>query len=200
MKKRMLGIVVFSVLFGSLRAQQEPAGLAVGSVAPVFEAVQPDGTKWVLKQELAKGPVVLIFYRGNWCPYCNKYLNQLQDSLPAFEKRGAKLVAITPETTEGIEKTMEKTTAAFPILHDSALSVMKQYDVAFSMEEKQIKQYQKYGLDMNQVNGENGTNLPVPAVYIIDSNGRIVFRHFDRDYTKRAKISDLLSSLDQLRQ
>lgn len=197
MKKSVF--LLFSLLYISISclAQKDPKGLALHDSAPDFTITDQDGNNWQLSKALEKGAVVLVFYRGHWCPHCNKYLSALQDSLPAFERKGASLIAVTPEMSEGIDQTVTKTKASYPILHDESMRIMKMYDVDYAMDEKTISAYKGYGLDMEKLNGtENGTNLPVPAVFVINKEGLIIFRHFDKDYTKRAKISEVLASIE----
>lgn len=177
-------------------AQDGPKGLNVNDEAPAFSAKDQDGKTVSLKEQLKNGAVVLVFYRGQWCPYCNKQLKKLEDSLSLITGKGATLIAVTPEKPENISATIEKTKATYPILFDDGLTIMKSYDVAYAVDEKTIESYKKYGIDFNVVNGEkNGTNLPVPAIYVINKEGKIVFRHFDKNYTKRASVAEILAHL-----
>lgn len=155
----------------------------------MFKAADQNGTMFDLSWALKKGKVVLVFYRGQWCPYCNKQLKHPEDSLSMIMDKGAILVAVTPEQPENIQKTIEKTKAAYPVLYDDGLSIMKYYDVAYAVDEATISKYKNYGIDFTKANGEkNGANLPVPTVYIINTDGKIIYRHFDKDYTKRASV------------
>lgn len=190
----LLMAVLLQSLF--LSAQMAPKGLNVNDKAPEFTAKSQMGTSISLKNELKKGPVVLIFYRGQWCPYCNRQLKQLEDSLGLIREKGATLIAITPEIPENISKTISKTKASYPILHDEGLSIMKSYDVAFKVNDKTIESYKKYGIDFSEVNGQaNGANLPVPAVYVINKDGKIVYKYFNADYSKRSSVKDILANL-----
>lgn len=178
-----------------ISAQNGPKGLQINDKAPLFISKDQNGKEISLNNELKKGSVVLVFYRGQWCPYCNKQLKQMEDSLWLIKAKGATVLTITPEKTDNINKTIAKTKASFPILHDENLQIMKLYDVSFTVENKTIDSYKKYGIDFNEVNGENGPNLPVPAVYIINSAGKIVYSFFDVDYKKRASIKNILEHL-----
>ncbi len=188
-------VVLLLLLLGSfLFAHSQPRGLEPGSKAPNFIAMDQSGNAVQLSELIAKGPVVIFFYRGQWCPYCNKQLKQLEDSLGMLTVKGASVIAVSPEIQENIEKTVEKTKASFPVLHDKGLAIMRAYDVAFEVEAPVIEKYKKYGIDFNKANGSNGAVLPVPAVYII-KNGIITYRFFDTDYTRRASIKDLAAML-----
>jgi peroxiredoxin len=175
---------------------QNPQGLQVNQIAPDFSAEDQNGNMVNLKSLLKKGSVVLVFYRGEWCPYCNKYLKELEQSLTQLTSKGATVVAVTPERPEYINKSIEKTNATFPILHDEGLKIMKSYDVAYKLDESSIKKYKRLKVDLNVINGEaNKENLPVPAVYVINKQGTIAYRFFDPDYVNRAPISSIMKYL-----
>jgi peroxiredoxin len=194
MKRLLLLSALFICTLSSV-AQDKPKGLNVDEKAPAFTAKDQQGKKISLAEQLKKGPVVLVFYRGQWCPYCNKQLKKLEDSLSLITAKGATLIAVTPEKQENISKTIEKTKASYSILFDDGLKIMKSYDVAFAVDDKTIEKYKGYGIDFSEVNGSNGAYLPVPAVYVINKDGVIVFKHFDPNYTKRASVLDILDHL-----
>lgn len=190
-------ITAFAVLFLYLTgmSQSAPEGLFISSKAPDFKAKDQNGNEVRLKDLLKKGKVVLVFYRGYWCPYCNKELARLQDSLQFIKDKGGTLVAVTPEKAEGIAKTTEQTKAEYPVLHDEGLKIMKAYDVAFEVPENTITRYKNAGLDIEKNNGDNGRFLPVPAVYIIDQESTVRYRFFEQDYKKRPSVKDILDNL-----
>lgn len=176
-------------------AQQPPKGLPLNDEAPEFSVRDQHGEVITLSAELKKGSVVLVFYRGQWCPYCNRQLKGLQDSLSFIKEKGATLIAVTPEKQENISKTIEKTNASYAILFDEGLKIMKNYDVAFNVDSSTVERYKKYGIDFNEANGSNGATLPVPTVYIINKEGKIIFKHFDPDYKKRVTVQEILLHL-----
>lgn len=189
-------ILLLPVFFAlSVNAQFSPKGISVNEKAPDFTAKDQNGKKIILSAELKKGPAVLVFYRGQWCPYCNRQLKKLEDSLSFIKEKGAALIAITPEKPENISKTIEKTKATYPIVYDEGLKIMRQYDVAFALDSSSTARYKQFGIDFKDANGVNGANLPVPALYIIDRTGKIVFRHFDPDYKQRVSVREILSHL-----
>jgi peroxiredoxin len=195
MKKMYLPVIGLLLSLSSF-AQTGPKGLNVHDQAPDFTAKDQSGKTVSLRNELKKGAVVLVFYRGQWCPFCNRALKQLEDSLGLIRARGASVITITPEKQDNIVKTIDKTKASFPILHDDGLAIMKSYDVAYKVDAKTVEAYSKYGMDFNQMNGEtNGANLPVPAVYVINKEGVIVYRYFDIDYRKRSSVKEILAHL-----
>lgn len=176
-------------------AQEAPEGLFIRSKAPDFKGTDQYDKEVRLKDLLKEGKVVLVFYRGQWCPFCNRQLSALQDSLQFIIDKGATLLAVSPEKSEMVEKTIEKTKAQYSVLHDKDLKIMKAYKVAFEVPENTVTRYRNAGLDLEKLNGENGANLPVPAVYIIDKESTITYRFFDENYKKRPSVKEILDNL-----
>ena len=172
-----------------------PEGLKVGEVAPMIYSNDQNGKQIELKKLLKTGDVVIIFYRGQWCPYCNQQLKKVNDSLSFITAKGATVLTITPETPENIKKTIEKTKATFSVIEDKNLAIMKSYKVNFAVDENTVMKYKGYGIDFEKANGENGANLPVPATYIVGKNGKIKYAFFNTDYSKRASVKDILENL-----
>ena len=194
MKKLILSVCLFFTVY-ALAAQEAPEGLFIASKAPDFKARDQHGKEIRLKDLLKKGKVVVVFYRGQWCPYCNKELSRLQDSLQFIIDKGATLIAISPEKPEMVAKTVEKTKATYSILYDKELKIMKAYDVEFEVPENTVSRYRTAGLDIETNNGTNGKYLPVPAVYVIDKESTVIYRFFEPDYKKRPSVKEILANL-----
>lgn len=194
MKKIFLFVFILAGIL-PVAAQEAPEGLFISSKAPDFRAKDQNGTEIRLKDLLKEGKVVLVFYRGEWCPYCNKELSRLQDSLQLIKDKGATLIAVSPEKPENISKTVEKTKAEYSILYDEGLKIMKAYDVEFEVPENTLTRYRNAGLDIEKNNGANGKYLPVPAVFIIDKESTVIYRFFEPDYKKRPSVKELLDNL-----
>ncbi|MBB5634594.1 peroxiredoxin [Pedobacter cryoconitis] len=192
MKKLVL--IGIGLLFTLTVAAQ--SGLKTGMKAPEFTAKDNTGKSINLTRILkSHQAVVLFFYRGQWCPYCNLHIKQLQDSLQQLTAKGAYVIGVTPETGDNINKTIEKTHASFSIIQDKGYKIMDAYDVKFVMDEGQVEKYKGYGVDLNKNNGNSDHVLPVPATYIIDRTGKITYVHFDKDFKKRASVTALLKAL-----
>jgi peroxiredoxin len=192
MKKYLL-IVACVLLTLNLFAQ---TGLKAGDVAPKFTAVDNAGKTLNLKSLLkSHKAVVLFFYRGQWCPYCNKQIKELQDSLQLLTGKGAYVVGVTPETSENINKTIDKTHASFSIIQDKDYTIMKAYQVNYTVDAELLGKLKNYGVDLEKNNGNTDHVLPVPATYVIDRSGKITYVHFDKDYTKRASVKSILAAL-----
>ena len=193
--KQLLSFIFLLLAFSSF-AQEKPEGLFINSKAPDFKAKDQNGVDINLKDIRKKGPVVIIFYRGNWCPYCNKELTRLQDSLQLITEKGAQVIAVTPEASEGIAKTIEKTKATFSIVHDEEMKIAKSYKVAYDVDERTTSRYKSFGNDLLAVNQQKlKVVLPVPAVYIVNKEGSVSYRYFNEDYKKRPAIKDILAEL-----
>ncbi len=173
-----------------------PKGIAVGEKAPVFKAKDYLGKEVDLQKYIGKSAIVLIFYRGNWCPVCSKYLKNYTDSMKMVTNRGAAVLFITPETAEGAEKTVKKTKLAYRIVIDSDEQIMKAYDVLFEVTKKYNRKIKTLLFtDIAENNAKDVARLPVPATFIIDKNGIIVWRQFDLNYKNRATTKDILEHL-----
>lgn len=188
-------LLLASVMAFAQMDMQKPEGLKVGDIAPAIVGTDQNGKKISLKDVLKNGEAILIFYRGQWCPYCNKQLSRLNDSLSYITAKGGTIITITPETADNIKKTVSKTKASFSIIEDKGLTIMKDYKVSFSVDEKTIEKYKGYGIDFAKANGDNGANLPVPATYIVGKDGKIKYVFFNADYSKRASVKDIINNL-----
>jgi peroxiredoxin len=185
--------ILYFLLSATIVVSQTPQGMQVNDMAPDFIGKDQNDKTISLKAELQKGYVVLVFYRGEWCPYCNRYLKELEESLGQIAAKGATVIAVTPEVDEYIDMSIEKTNASFSILHDEGLKIMKSYDVAYQLDDKTVNKYKKFKIDLNVINGPvNSTSLPVPAVYVINKQGKIVYKFFDPDYSVRAPVKTIL--------
>ena len=174
----------------------EAKGLAVGTKAPLFSTIDADSSTFKLAEALKIGPIVIIFYRGHWCPVCNKHLSQIQDSLSLIMEKGATVIAVSPEKPEYLEKMEEKTGAKFRLLYDKDYKISDAYDVTFLPDTKQIVLYNTMlNAKLKESHSEDRQRLPIPATYIIDSKGNIVWRQFDPDYKNRSTVKDIINNL-----
>ena len=196
--KKIIGILLICFLSAtSISAQtiDEVKGLSVGTKAPDFEGKDQNGKQIKLSEQLKNGPVVLMFYRGQWCPYCNRILKKMEDSLAMIKNKGALVITVSPETEDAIKQTIAKTNATYSLMNDAGLKIMKGYDVAYKVDDKIVEKYKGYGIDFNKSNGTNGAYLPVPATYIIGTDGMIKYVYFNRDYKERASVKEILDNL-----
>lgn len=179
----------------AVQAQEKPEGLFINSKAPDFKLKDQSGVEVSLKELKKKGPTVIVFYRGNWCPYCNRQLKALQDSFAFITAKGAQLVAITPEAGAGIDSTIRKTGAVFPILFDEGGKMAEAYGVAFKVDDKTVNRYKMAGINLLENNQQKTAVLPVPAVYIVNRDGSITYRYFDDNYRKRVSVQEIIKNI-----
>lgn len=178
------------------KAAKEAKGLQVGETVKEFSAMDQQGNIFNLSDALKKGPVVLIFYRGQWCPICNKHLSTLQDSLHLIYEKGASVVAISPETSEFLKRTAEKTHASFSLLYDEHYKISDSFDVTFKPDSVSRFMYNTMlGANLKKAQSDESERLPIPATFIIGQDGKIVWRHFDPDYKKRSQVSDIIRNI-----
>ncbi|MEO1374981.1 MAG: peroxiredoxin-like family protein [Cyanobacteria bacterium J06635_10] len=172
--------------------------LQVGDIAPDFTLPNAIGNNISLKERLTKGPVVLTFYRGGWCPYCNLELRAYQQVLPEIRELGASLIAISPQTPDASLSTAEKNDLEFDVLSDVSLNIAKDYGIVFELTEELKALYQKWNLNLPQANGTDDWMLPIPATFVIDQNGRIALAYINVDYTKRLEPETAIACLEKL--
>lgn len=171
-----------------------------GHKAPDFALTNHQGEKVSLSNMLQNGPVVLTWYRGGWCPFCNMQLQYLQRSLPAFRELGANLLALTPEKPDGSLSVKEKNELEFEVLSDFNNEVAKSYGIVFKLNDEVSDLYKNsFGLDLEAYNDTDSDELPVPATYVIDKTGIVRYAYLNADYTKRAEPKDILEALKDLK-
>jgi len=168
--------------------------LNVGDIAPNFKLNNALSEPVELYQYLKKGKVILTWYRGGWCPYCNLTLHELQNKLPEFEANGANLIALTPELPDKSLSTSEKHALKFEVLSDIGNKIGKKYGIVFKLTSDVANSYNK-AFGLNEHNGDKSNELPLPATYIIDEDGKIVYAFLDADYRNRAEPGELIEFL-----
>jgi peroxiredoxin len=166
-----------------------------GDRAPNFRLPGVDGKEVELDRLLEAGPVVLCFYRGQWCPYCNLELRAYQRALPQLKALGASVVAISPQTPDHSAATAQSNELGFPVLSDVGLNTARAYGLAFDLPPELVDLYQSFKNDLVRWNGAGGWALPIPAVYLIGQDGRVLLAHVDPDYRERMDPETVLLKL-----
>ena len=191
MRKILFFILVMGVAW-KLSAQEE---LPLGSNAPEFSAKDQYGDIISLKELRNKGPVILFFYRGEWCPNCTRQMSNVQDSLPLITKQGASVVAIGPEKGEHVKETTRKTGASYSVLYDENHKIMDAYHVTFKITKGKNIMLRLGGININKNNGTDDNTLPVRATYIINKDGKLIGSFFNEDHTKSMSVKEMLAIL-----
>lgn len=178
----------------------EEKALQVGDKMPAFELKDRNGETVSSAALLKKGPLVLTFYRGSWCPYCNIELTALEKYRPQFQEQGASLIAISPQPFDGIKSSDALTKINSTILRDPQNKLAAQFGIVFELDEKVDGIYKNaFKMDLTKINETEKSTLPMPATYVIDKEGVIQFSYAKADYTQRAEPSDVLAALKTIK-
>jgi peroxiredoxin len=180
-------------------AEVTAPGLAVGEQASLFSLPDATGQMVELAARLERGPVVLSFYRGEWCPFCNLELRALQAALPRLQTRGASLIAISPQSPDHSLSITEKTGLTFDVLSDARQQVIRAYRLQFTVPaDLKDLHLNVFGNDLSAHTADGSWNLPIPATFVIDQAGIVRARHVSADYTTRMDPTDIEAALDAL--
>jgi peroxiredoxin len=187
------------VIADARKFEQGGNAIAVGEEVPDFTLPNAKGEGVLLSQLLGSGPVIITFYRGSWCPYCNLQLRAMQSRLDEIHALGAELVAISPEIPdESLTKT-EIDGMSFPVLSDQDAKVAEKFGVAWEVPDVILEHMRKdRNLDLADINNGNGSTLPIPATFIIDRDGVVQWRFVEVDYRVRAEPDDIIEVLSRL--
>ena len=166
-----------------------------GDKAPAFALKDPEGNVVSSAELLKKGPLVLSFYRGVWCPYCNMELQALEAARPEFEKLGASLVAISPQTAPNSRKSVRQNNLGFPILSDAKGETAAAFGLRFNLPDYLVELYKNLKNDLPAFNDDPAWTLPMPARYVIGQDGIILYAEVNPDYTRRPEPEDMLPVL-----
>lgn len=192
--------LLFAVLLAvaPIYGQDASKALKVGDKAPQFTLKNALGKKVKLSTLLKNGNVVLTWYRGGWCPYCNRALQDWQEVLAEIKAQGATFVALTPELPDYSLSTKEKHQLTFEILTDLNNEVASRYGLVFTLDENTAVRYEK-GFGLSAYNGNHLNQLPMPATYIINQKGVIVYAFVNADYTQRANTEEVIKKLKEIK-
>lgn len=167
----------------------------VGDKAPAFALKDPDGNVVSLAESLKKGPLIVSFYRGVWCPYCNMELQALEAAKPAFDKLGVSLVAISPQSQPNSRKSVRQNNLTFPILSDSKGEVGAAFGLRFKLPDYLIELYKGLKNELPAFNDDPSWTLPMPARYVIGRDGTILYADVNPDYTHRPEPEEMIPAL-----
>jgi len=201
--KHLIFLILLSPLFllgqGPTLDPNELSGIAQGEKAPLFEAINQQNNTVALADLLQSGPVVLIFYRGQWCPYCTRHLSAFQEELKAIQALGAHVIAISPETPEYLSEMAEKSGARFELLWDENYKISKDYGLLFDPGEELVSRYNtRLNADFPISHGGEDAFLPIPATYVIGQDGQVIWRQFDPNYKNRSTVDEVIEVLNAI--
>ena len=167
----------------------------VGDVMPDFSLPNATGSIVNLSALLQKGPVVINFYRGGWCPFCNIEFKALHDNLPEIQRYGATLIGIAPETPDTTLATIQKHDLKFEVLCDQGNHLAEKFGLVMTVDEAVRPLYEQWGLDIPAANGDDSFKLPIPATYVVDTDGVVKAAYIDKNYTQRMEPSEIIKAL-----
>ena len=194
MKKIMTCVIAALSAVVTAAAGEGPQPLMIGAQIPDLTLQTAAGEPLNLPTAAKEQPLVLIFYRGGWCPYCNAHLGQLQEIDPQLRELGYRIVAISPDRPEELEKSTEKDELTYTLLSDSSMHAAKAFGIAFEVDTEMLKKLDSYNIDIEDASGEKHHMLPVPAVFIVGTDGVIYFVYANPDYKTRIDPEVLLAA------
>lgn len=187
------------IIASARKFEQGGSAISIGQQALGFQLPNAGGDSVILSDLLKSGPVVVIFYRGDWCPYCNLQLKAMHSRLADIRALGAELIAISPQVPDGYFTKSELDELDFQVLSDQDALVAGQYGVAWEVPELILDHMRKdRNLDLAELNNGSGSVLPIPATFILGSDGVVKWRYVDVDYRSRAEPDDIVNALKNL--
>jgi peroxiredoxin len=192
----MIRVLLPLILLHGL-VQAEPLA-QVGQTVPDAPLRSIDGTATRLTSARDGQASLLLFYRGGWCPYCNKHLADVATIEADLAAKGVRILAISPDKPEELAKTVEKNKLGYTLLSDSSMALANAFGLAFTVDADTVSKYKGYGIDLTRSSGETHGQLPVPAAFLVDAKGTIIWAHSNPDYRKRVSTKDLLKAADVL--
>ncbi|NNE25291.1 MAG: AhpC/TSA family protein [Saprospiraceae bacterium] len=171
--------------------------LEVGESAPDFKASDQNNKKINLNKLTEEHNVILIFYRGNWCPYCTRYLAEFNDRLDEIKAKNTVIIAVSPESNSNLQKTAELTSSDIHFISDNDNTIMDAYNVRFNVNDQYQEKFTNWtkGKTLGDMNQQDEATLPVPATYLIGKGGKIKWVHFDPNYSERGDVNALIESI-----
>jgi peroxiredoxin len=176
---------------------QARRALKAGDMAPDFTLNDPDGMLVSSVELLKQGPLVITFYRGGWCQYCNLELQGLEATMRAFRELGANLIAISPQNAVNSRKSVRSNNLTYPILSDPRNDLAEVFGIRFVLPDYLVDLYKKLNNDLPAFNGDDSWTLPMPARYVVNQDGTILYSEVNPDYTHRPEPEDMLPVLRQ---
>jgi len=168
--------------------------ILTGTYIPDAMVKTVEGEHISIKKLVHKQPTVLIFYRGSWCPYCNRHLAELQQAEQKLVEMGYQILAVSPDQPQYLKRSLSKHELDYTLLSDSPMELTKAFGLAFKVDDKTVKRYKENGIDLEKNSGYNHHLLPAPAVFLINPDGLITFQYVNPNYKTRIKSEVLLSA------
>ena len=198
---RMLFALVIStiVLEHAASAQELPIATEATATKPLEKGVKVpyvkltglNGETVSLASLHQEKPLVIVFFRGGWCPICTKHTQQLIKVYPELKDKGFEMIGVSPDSLESTKANIEKGSIPFPLYSDSELNATRSFGLAFKVDDTTVTKYKGFGIDLDKASGQKHHALPIPAVNVISKEGLITYAHSNPDYRQRLDVKDL---------
>lgn len=169
--------------------------IEVGSTVPNVSLTQADGSRVQLQEILSAQKTVIIFYRGSWCPYCTRHLAALSEVEPALLAKGYQIIAISPDKSEKVREYTDQSELNYTLYSDSSMEASSAFGLSFKVDAPTLQKLESYQIDIEAASGQSHHLLPVPAVYIVNTDGIITFRYYNPDYSTRLSAEEILKAV-----
>ena len=206
---KLLSFVLLSLLIGCAGAQKSQSVIASaptevhplinGTSVPSTIVLNSEAVEVDLSEELKGQNTVLVFYRGGWCPYCNLQLQGLRKIEKKLKKLGWRVVGISPDSAESLKESLKKNKLGYSLYSDRKVNAAKNFGLAYKVSDETNAKLVSYKIDLEKASGETHRILPVPAVYMINKEGVIVFNYINPNYKVRLKESIILQAAKELK-
>ncbi len=201
-----VALLILGALSTPVQSEERPVAknaqsvepLRTGETLPDVSVRDSTGETVKLRSLHADRPLVIVFFRGSWCPVCTRHFQELIKVHPQVAELGAAIVAVSPDNVERTKANMEKLKIPFALLSDSDVAAARAFGLAFQVDETTLAKHKGFGIDLEQASGNDYHALPVPAVYIVDPSGKIRFAHSNPNYGQRLDVQTILSELKKL--
>ncbi|MCR8921882.1 AhpC/TSA family protein [Dasania sp. GY-MA-18] len=174
-------------------------GVANGSKIKNFTIKSHQGRLTSFNDLIKQGDIMVVFYRGGWCPYCNMQIRQLTEAWPEFKRRGITPVLISADKPDASMMAQKTYDIPFPVLSDPKLTAHKAFNVVFKLPDELVKTYQDYGIVLKDWSGKKHNKFAVASAFIVDKNGVVKWGHSSNDYKTRPSVEQLIKAIDQLK-
>jgi peroxiredoxin len=171
--------------------------LEKGQRAPDAVLRSLDGKEVSLASLHKEKPLVVVFFRGSWCPICTKHTQQLIKVYPELKEKGYEMIGISPDSVESTKANSDKGSIPFALYSDSELNATRGFGLAFKVDDATFTKYKGFGIDLEKASGQNHHALPIPAIYVVSKDGVVTLAHSNPDYRQRLEAKDLLKEISK---
>lgn len=184
-----------SLLVATPNKATEVNPIEVGSTIPPVSLTQADGTKVQLRELVSEKATVIVFYRGSWCPYCTRHLAALAEVEETLLSKGYQIIAISPDQIDKVHEYTNDAKVNYTVYSDSLMQASSAFGLSFKLDAPTLKKLDSYNIDVEAASGQTHHLLPVPAVYIVNTDGIIQFRYYNPDYTTRLSAEEIVEAI-----